>query len=77
MGVLMQRRSCPACGHDHTFCLPAGDPPAGAYKYHCPEAGRPAAAGRWGPWEPAEYPSQGAVALAPFGPTAPARGARA
>lgn len=74
MRVLMQRRSCPACGHDHMFSRPAGAPPAGAYGDYCPEAGRAATAGPWGPWETAAYSSQGAIALATLGRTAPARG---
>ncbi len=65
--VRMQRVVCPACGHPHTFSMPAGESIAQAYGYTCPETGRTATLGPQGQWQASEYPSQGAVALSSLG----------
>lgn len=70
--VRMQWVVCPACGRGHTFSMPAEDATARAYRYTCPETGRPAALGPRGHWPASEYPSQGAVALTPLGVAAKA-----
>ncbi len=71
--VRMQRVACPACGHEHTFSVPVGEPIAQAYGYTCPETGRAAAIGPQGQWQASEHPSQGAVALSTLGVAAEAR----
>ena len=70
--VRMQWVVCPACGHGHTFSLPAGESIARSYGYTCPETGQPAAIGLRGQWEASEYAAQGAVVLAPIGVVADA-----
>jgi len=65
--VRVQWVVCSACGHGHTFALPAGDAMARAYGYTCPETNQPAAIGPCGHWRASEHPAPGAVALSPLG----------
>lgn len=71
---------CPACGHRHSFALPAGAVDRdGEYAYVCPETGRRAVLRAAEDGRPCGTAAQGAVALEPAAarPGSPALGLHA